>query len=171
MDAIRIPGAKRHTNSVLRTATAQRGPSRKRAFKSAFLCGLAASIAAASMPKIAIADEGGVSFWVPGFFGSLAAVPQQPGWSLASIYYHTSVSAGSDVALAREIQIGRVPSNLTANLNASLNATGDLGFAIPSYVVATPILGGQASASLVTAYGTTSTSLAGSPSQSSSTVA
>jgi hypothetical protein len=54
------------------------------------------------------ADEGGVSFWVPGFFGSLAAVPQQPGWSLASIYYHTSVSAGADVALAREIQIGRI---------------------------------------------------------------
>jgi hypothetical protein len=49
----------------------------------------------------ALADEGGVSFWVPGFFGSLAAAPQQPGWSLANIYYHTSVSAGSDVALAR----------------------------------------------------------------------
>jgi hypothetical protein len=107
------------------------------------------------------ADEGGVSFRVPGFFGSLAAVPQQPGWSLASIYYHTSVSAGGDVALAREIQIGRIPSNLRANLNASLNATGDLGFAIPTYVFATPILGGQASASMVAAYGTTSTSLAG----------
>ena len=50
----------------------------------------------------ALADEGGVSFWVPGFFGSLAATPQQPGWSLANIYYHTSVSAGGDVARARE---------------------------------------------------------------------
>src|SRR5262245_47134847 len=40
----------------------------------------------------ALADENGVSFWVPGFFGSLAAAPQQPGWSLASIYYHTDVS-------------------------------------------------------------------------------
>src|ERR1035438_889228 len=80
--------------------------------------------------QCALADEGGVSFWVPGFFGSLAAAPQQPGWSLASIYYHTSVSAGSDVALAREFQLGRIPANLTANLNASLNATGDLGFAI-----------------------------------------
>jgi hypothetical protein len=161
MDAIRIAGVKRHTNSALRTVTARRRLSRKRAFKSALLCGVVASIAAASMPKNAMADEGGVSFWVPGFFGSLAAVPQQPGWSLASIYYHTSVSAGGDVALAREFQIGRVPSNLTANLNASLNATGDLGFAIPTYVFATPILGGQASASMVAAYGTTSTSLAG----------
>ena len=33
------------------------------------------------MTKPAVADEGGVSFWVPGFFGSLAATPQQPGWS------------------------------------------------------------------------------------------
>ena len=38
----------------------------------------------ASLPGVAHADEGGVSFWVPGFFGSLAATPQQPGWSLAN---------------------------------------------------------------------------------------
>jgi hypothetical protein len=124
-------------------------------------CGMLALGAVASMPRIAVADEGGVSFWVPGFFGSLAAAPQQPGWSLASIYYHTTVSAGSDVALAREFQIGRVPANLSANLNASLNATGDLGFVIPTYVFATPVLGGQASASLLGAYGTTSATLAG----------
>ena len=62
----------------------------------------------------ALADEGGVSFWVPGFFGSLAAVPQQPGWSLANIYYHTSVSAGADVARAREFTLGRVPANVTS---------------------------------------------------------
>jgi hypothetical protein len=33
---------------------------------------------------ISWADEHGVSFWIPGFFGSLAATPQQPGWSLTS---------------------------------------------------------------------------------------
>src|SRR5579883_11872 len=109
----------------------------------------------------AYADEGGVSFWVPGFFGSLAAAPQQPGWSLANVYYHTSVSAGGDVALAREFEIKQVPANLSARLNASLNATADLGFVIPTYVFATPVLGGQASASLVGAYGVVSTSLAG----------
>jgi hypothetical protein len=107
----------------------------------------------------ASADESGVSFWVPGFFGSLAATPQQPGWSLAMIDYHTSVSAGGNVALAREFQIGQVPGNLTATarLNASVNGTGDLGFVIPSYVFATPVLGGQASVSLVSAYGVVST--------------
>ncbi len=111
----------------------------------------------------ALADEGGVSFWVPGFFGSLAATPQQPGWSLATIYYHTSVSAGADVARAREFTLGRVPANVTvnANLNLNVNATGDLGFVIPSYVFETPVLGGQASVSLVGAYGVVGTSLAG----------
>ena len=48
--------------------------------------------------QIARADEGGVSFWIPGFFGSLAATPTQPGWSGTTIYYHDSVSAGGDVA-------------------------------------------------------------------------
>src|ERR1700730_19072500 len=67
----------------------------------------------------ALADESGVIFWVPGFFGSLAAAPQQPGWSLATIYYHTSVSAGGDVARAREFPLGRGPAHgtITANLN------------------------------------------------------
>ena len=111
----------------------------------------------------ALADEGGVSFWVPGFFGSLAATPQQPGWSLANIYYHTSVSAGADVARAREFTLNRVPANVTvnANLNLNVNATGDLGFVIPTYVFATPVLGGQASVSLMAAYGVVGTSLAG----------
>ena len=110
-----------------------------------------------------MADEGGVSFWVPGFFGSLAATPQQPGWSLANIYYHTSVSAGADVARAREFTLNRVPGNVTvnANLNLNVNATGDLGFVIPTYVFATPVLGGQASVSLLAAYGVVGTSLAG----------
>src|SRR5712672_867077 len=89
--------------------------------------------------QYALADEGGVSFWVPGFFGSLAAAPQQPGWSFATIYYHTSVSAGSDVALAKEFQIGRIPVNLNATLNANVKATGDLGFFIPSYVFGTSV--------------------------------
>ena len=50
--------------------------------------------------QMARADEGGVSFWIPGFFGSLAATPAQPGWSGTTIYYHDSVSAGGDVARA-----------------------------------------------------------------------
>ena len=91
------------------------------------------------------ADEGGVSFWIPGFYGSLAAAPLQPGWSLTDIYYHTNVSAGAGVALAREFQIGKIPVNLSANLSANVNATGDLGIVYPNYTFATPVLGGQLS--------------------------
>jgi hypothetical protein len=126
--------------------------------------GCALMIAALGLcPEIARADEGGVSFWIPGLFGSLAATPQQPGWSLANIYYHTSVSAGADVARSREFTLNRVPVNGTvnANLNLNINAIGNLGFVLPSYVFATPVLGGQASVSLLAAYGVVGTSLAG----------
>jgi hypothetical protein len=117
--------------------------------------------AAIAVPTVATADEGGVSFWLPGFFGSLAAAPQQPGWSLTSIYYHTSVSAGADVARAREFQIGRIPVNLTANVSANLDARADLALALPTYTFATPVLGGQLSVGAIGIYGGVDTSLAG----------
>ena len=120
-----------------------------------------ACAAVASIPTIAQADESGISFWIPGTFGSLAATPLQPGWTAAAIYYHTSVSAGGDVARAREIQIGRIPANLTATLNANVKANVDLGLLNATYVFATPVLGGQASASLIGIYGANSTSLNG----------
>jgi hypothetical protein len=132
-----------------------------RAIPAGLVCGALTLTAVSLAPQTSLADEGGVSFWVPGFFGSLAATPQQPGWSVASIYYHTSVSAGGDVALAREISIGRIPANLSASLNANVNATGDLGMVIPSYVFATPVFGAQASASVIGMYGRVGTSLAG----------
>ncbi len=124
----------------------------------------AAAIAALLMiPQAAHADEGGVSFWLPGFFGSLAAVPQkEPGWSVTSIYYHTSVSAGADVARAREITIGGIPANLNVNVNANINANVNLGLVAGTYTFATPVLGAQAQASLMAIYGANSTSLAGS---------
>ena len=110
--------------------------------------GLVAS-AVIGMPRTASADEGGVSFWIPGFFGSLAATPQQPGWSVATIYYHTSVSAGGDVAFARQVTRGRLTANFTGNLAAELDADVDLAMLIPSYVFAKPVLGGQLSVSLL----------------------
>jgi hypothetical protein len=117
----------------------------------------------ACTPGIALADEGGVSFWIPGTFGSLPAVPQQaPGWSEATFYWHDSVSAGGDVARAREITIGRIPANATANVNANVNSNIDLGALVATYTFATPVFGGQASAGLTGFYGPNNTSLAGS---------
>jgi hypothetical protein len=107
------------------------------------------------------ADEGGVSFWVPGTFGSTAATPQQPGWSFTFIFYDTSLSAGSDVTLAREFRIGKIPLNLTPNLNASLESPSGNASLTPAYVFATPILGGQAAISLMAVYGRASSSVTG----------
>ncbi len=114
-----------------------------------------------AISSVAIADESGTSFWLPGTFGSLAATPTTPGWSIASVYYHTSVSAGADVAAAREIQIGRFNPTLNVNLNASLNASADLGFLVPAYTFATPVLGGQLSVSMTAVVGRTNAAVAG----------
>jgi hypothetical protein len=92
-------------------------------------------------PTIAIADEGGVSFWLPGLFGSLASVPGQPGLSFTTIYYHTSVSANA----GQTFQIGGTRG---ASIVAGLRAQADFAFFGPTYTLATPVLGGQLSLSM-----------------------
>src|SRR5690348_2235742 len=64
-------------------------------------------VASVGSSNMSFADEGGVSFWVPGLFGSLAAAPQVPGWQFAAINYYTNVSASGSVAASREITIGK----------------------------------------------------------------
>src|SRR5262245_66041164 len=91
----------------------------------------------ASLTGVSHADEGGVSYWLPGRFGSLAAVPSVPGWSMAAVYYHTTVGASGAVAAARQVQIGRIPANLAVSLNANLNAQADLILLNPTYTFAT----------------------------------
>ena len=110
---------------------------------------------------ISRADESGTSFWLPGTFGSLAAAPEQPGWAFASVYYHTSVSAGADVARSRELQIGNFNPNLKVNLNATLKANADLALLVPSYTFATPVFGGQLAVQMGTIVGRTSASING----------
>lgn len=122
----------------------------------------AATIAALLLcPEISRADESGISFWLPGQYGSLAAVPQTPGWALGAIYYHTTVAASGNVAAAREIQIGRFSPTVNVNLNLNLSAQGDLVVLAPSYTFATPVLGGQLALSLASVYGRSAASIAG----------
>jgi hypothetical protein len=116
---------------------------------------------AASVPKSCLADEGGVSFWLTGQFGSLAAVPQQPGWSIASIYYHTSLSGSREVAVAREITVNKLKRAVNVNLNLNLNAHANLVFLSPIYVFASPVLGGQLAVGVAGTFGNNSTSLNG----------
>jgi hypothetical protein len=112
-------------------------------------------------PAISRADEGGVSFWLPGQYGSLAATPQTPGWALGSIYYHTSVAGSGNVAAAREITVGRFSPTVNVNLNLNLAAQGDLGVIAPSYTFATPVFGGQLAVSVASIFGRDAASLAG----------
>jgi hypothetical protein len=107
------------------------------------------------------ADEGGVSFWLPGQFGSLAAAPQQPGWAFGSVYYHTSVNAGGEVAAAREATIGKFKPTVNIDLNVNLNARADLAVFSPTYVFASPVLGGQLAVGLSGIYGNSNASLNG----------
>ena len=114
-----------------------------------------------NVPRTAIADEGGVSFWLPGLFGSLAATPLQPGWSFATIYYHGSVSASGSAAASREITIGGLPTTVTASLDVNLHSNPDIFLLTPSYVFATPVLGGQLSLGMMAIAGRPPTSLDG----------
>ena len=84
----------------------------------------------------AVADEGGVSIWLPGIYGSLAAVPGQPGWSFSTFNDYVSVSAGKgvDFVLGRGFRRASPPMS-------------DFQYLYPSYVFATPVFGGQASLS------------------------
>lgn len=63
---------------------------------------LALSCAMASAPSAARADFGGISFWLSGLMGSLAAVPGQLGWSWMTLYVHLSQEADS----GRKFQAG-----------------------------------------------------------------
>ena len=90
-----------------------------------------------------LADERGLAFWLAGEFGSLAAAPLVPGWAIALIERYNPVSGGGNVAAARQVTINKLPLTLNVNLNASLKANPNLVLASPTYVFATPVLGGQ----------------------------
>jgi hypothetical protein len=92
------------------------------------------------VPVTVHADEGGISFWLPGLYGSFAATPVEPGWSWATIYVHSSVDAGADKAFPRG---GRGRVSLGIDGRADLVAFG------PTYTFEEPLLGGQFGLSLL----------------------
>ena len=54
------------------------------------LIGVVATAAALCSATVARADQGGVSFWVPGIYASMAAVPPDPGFSMPSTFWFYS---------------------------------------------------------------------------------
>ncbi len=90
--------------------------------------------------QAALADEGGVSFWLPGLYGSFAAVPAEPGWSFATVYLHPSVSAGASQAF---------PRGGGGRVDLGLKGRGDLIAFGPTYTFEQPLWGGQFALSLL----------------------
>jgi|SRR5271166_3043989 len=104
----------------------------------------------ALLSRQAIADEGGVSFWLPGTYGSLSAVPAVPGWSFSVFNYYDSVSAANGADFVRG-----------GGIVAGVNSRIDFLFVNPAYVFATPVLGGQASLGMGALFGPDTTSAFG----------
>jgi hypothetical protein len=117
--------------------------------------GLAAGTAVAlvAVSHDAVADEGGVGFWLPGLYGSLAATPLEPGWSFGSVFIHNPVTAQGDIAAAREVTINNIPRHINVDLNLRLAARADIEIFSATYVFATKVLGGQLSVGLAQGYG------------------
>jgi hypothetical protein len=135
---------------------------RKRLDRTSLLSAIAtATIVVAAVQQPAQADEGGVSFWLPGQFGSLAAAPSQPGWAFATIGYYTDVSASGQVAASREITRFRLNPTVNVDLNATLHARVPSDFVNANYVFATPVLGGQFALGMTGAFGRNTTSIDG----------
>src|ERR1700716_4116813 len=122
---------------------------------------VAATAALACSPEISHADESGISFWLPGLYGSLSATPATPRWAGAPIYYHTPGKAWGAAAAAREFQVGRFSPTVNIDLNLALSGQADLMLIAPTYTFATPVLGRQLSATLAGIYGRDSASIAG----------
>src|SRR5262249_53526962 len=97
----------------------------------------------------AAADEAGVSYWLQGQFGSFAAAQSNPGWSFESTFYHARASANPSLGVVRG-----------AALQTGIQCTTDFVMVTPTYVFATPVLGGQAAVGMTALYGRNTTSVA-----------
>lgn len=82
--------------------------------------------------QAAVADESGVSIWLPGTYGSFAAVPVQPGFQWSTTYYHATATSSSRAEFEEG---GRVETGLKPSPNLIQLS--------PSYAFATPVLGAQ----------------------------
>src|SRR3984885_6344858 len=88
------------------------------------------------------ADESGASFWSPGTFANLAAVPGPPGWSFNATYFHATLAGGSNVATADVLPL--FPrTTLRVQLDSDIKTNVDIAILTPAYTFATPVWGGR----------------------------
>ncbi len=97
--------------------------------------------------SLAWADEGGVSFWLPGQYGSFAAIPPEPGFSMPLVTYGYSGDASRD----RPLSIG-------GKIRLGVDARYLGQFIIPTYSPENDVLGGRLALSLATIFATSKVS-------------
>src|SRR5437879_469292 len=112
------------------------GKSDQRSFK---LLPLGTLVALVLGYQVAAADEAGVSIWLPGTFGSLAAAPVQPGFQWSTTYYHAAATSQS----RKEFEEG-------GRIVTGLRPKPNLIQLSPSYAFETPVLGAQLGVALTT---------------------
>jgi hypothetical protein len=95
-----------------------------------------------------VADEAGVSFWLPGQYGSYAAVPLKPGLSFESTYYHAKADASGGVSFARG-----------GGIQAGIKSPSDYFMFTPTYSFETQIFGAQAAIGTTLLFGRNSTTV------------
>ena len=110
-------------------------------------CVIAALLALICSDRAA-ADEAGVSFWLQGQFGSFAAAPSNPGWSFESTFYHATAAASPSLSFVRG-----------GGFQTGIKSPSDFVMLTPTYVFATPVLGGQAAVGMTALYGRNTTSV------------
>jgi hypothetical protein len=94
-------------------------------------------------PHAALADEGGTSYWVPGSFGSMAAVPTAPGWSVSTLFYYVKGQMSAPGIFSRDPVLGALPANVAAIPYATQYNTAYQGYISPTYTFKDPFLWGQ----------------------------
>ncbi|AML53412.1 hypothetical protein RC74_21055 [Falsihalocynthiibacter arcticus] len=107
---------------------------------------LATLFLAGGLALPASADEGGVAFWFSGQYGSFAAVPATPGWSVPIQGYRYGGGASGSKQLKRG-------NTATANLNSTV----PLLMAQPTYAPETKLWGGQLAIGLGFGWGNNTT--------------
>jgi hypothetical protein len=114
--------------------------------RDAIVIGSFCALALLSTPQIALADAGGLSFWLPGTFGSLAATPTMPGWAYETIYIHLQQNAGASMNFVTS-------GGARGSVVTGLNAHADVLVEGVTYTSALSVLGGQAAVSVLSAPG------------------
>ena len=107
-----------------------------------------ACLLATLFPIAVTADEAGVSFWLPGQYGSFSAVPSDPGWSFETAYYHASAAASGGISFERG-----------GGIQAGIKSPSDFFMFTPTYAFETRIFGAQAAFGTTILYGKNATSV------------